>query len=620
MRAGRILGPAIAAALIATAPAAAAPRTVLVSERAVAPDTVRATYRYGPLVAGAGQNLIMLGPVTIEKPPLDIYVTRVRPNLVGPDGRPPAVEKVHMHHAVMLNMSRQDASAPELPERFYGFAEEKTIGTMPPGYGYPAKASDVWAVNYMLHNGTPQNETVFIEYEVDYVPALTPTGQRMKVARPLWIDVHNGSAYPVFDVKRGSGRGGVFTYPDDARDPYRGGRRLNEWRVPRDITLLATAGHVHPGGLWTDLEVERGGRRAHLFRSEARYFDPNGPVSWDMAMTYTPQDWRVGLRQGDVLRVKTGYETQRASWYESMGLNLVFYAEEPGPDPFVTPPATRGEPTHGHLPEAGNHGGQAIPGAPDQTRWPEIATADNRVGIGVFLYLPGDASAQDGFRGVPAVNPGQVLRFGNLDASAQIFHSVTTCRAPCNRSTGVSYPLADGEGDFDSGSLGYGPGGFTGAAQRAEWNTPKDLQPGTYTYFCRIHPFMRGAFRVRGKRPTPKPGTPRRATPRRARLRLLTRRARADRRGRLRLRARCAGGSGACRGTLTLASRRARGRALTLAKVRFAVRRGATRTLRVKLRRRARALLRKRRRVTAQALVRQRGLRPSLQVVTLRRR
>jgi plastocyanin len=28
------------------------------------------------------------------------------------------------------------------------------------------------------------------------------------------------------------------------------------------------------------------------------------------------------------------------------------------------------------------------------------------------------------------------------------------------------------------------------------WKTPKNLKIGTYTYFCRIHPFMRGAFRV----------------------------------------------------------------------------------------------------------------------------
>ena len=48
---------------------------------------------------------------------------------------------------------------------------------------------------------------------------------------------------------------------------------------------------------------------------------------------------------------------------------------------------------------------------------------------------------------------------------------------------------------FDSGELGdAGPP----TAGRVTWETPGDLDDGTYTYFCRIHPFMRGAFRVEG--------------------------------------------------------------------------------------------------------------------------
>ena len=32
------------------------------------------------------------------------------------------------------------------------------------------------------------------------------------------------------------------------------------------------------------------------------------------------------------------------------------------------------------------------------------------------------------------------------------------------------------------------------------YTTPKLPKPGkTYTYFCRIHPFMRGSVRVKGK-------------------------------------------------------------------------------------------------------------------------
>jgi plastocyanin len=94
------------------------------------------------------------------------------------------------------------------------------------------------------------------------------------------------------------------------------------------------------------------------------------------------------------------------------------------------------------------------------------------------------------------VRRGRGLTFVNRDARREIFHTITACRAPCNRTTGIAYPLADGKVDFDSGELGFGPKGFTAAANRDTWTTPKRLRPGTYTYFCRVHPFMRGAFKV----------------------------------------------------------------------------------------------------------------------------
>jgi hypothetical protein len=64
-----------------------------------------------------------------------------------------------------------------------------------------------------------------------------------------------------------------------------------------------------------------------------------------------------------------------------------------------------------------------------------------------------------------------------------------------NRSTGIAYPIADGDVQFESGTLGSAVPPATGALA---WKTPANLGPGTYTYFCRIHPFMRGAFRVKG--------------------------------------------------------------------------------------------------------------------------
>ena len=74
-----------------------------------------------------------------------------------------------------------------------------------------------------------------------------------------------------------------------------------------------------------------------------------------------------------------------------------------------------------------------------------------------------------------------------------MWHSITACKAPCTASTGIAYPLADATVQFDSGELGTGGPPTSGSTT---WSTPADLTPGTYTYFCRIHPFMRGAFRV----------------------------------------------------------------------------------------------------------------------------
>jgi hypothetical protein len=352
----------------------------------------------------------------------------------------------------------------------------------------------------MIHNQTVANETVWITYDVDFVPARTELGRELRPVRPVWMDVRNGEAYPVFDVHRGSGGADRrFTYPDEAVDPYGGGAPANQWTVPEDGALIGAAGHVHPGGLWTDLELVRGERSARIFRSEAKYFDPNGPVSWDMAMTRTPMSWRVGIRAGDRLRLSATYETKRASWYESMGIDLTWVSwGERGPNPFREEVATRGPVTHGHLPEASNYGGEPQ-GLADPRELPDGRTLDDRVGIVGFQYLPGGFGLAAGMSNPPVVARGSSIRFGSPDAAlAGTMHSVTACKPPCNGSTGISYPLANGPVDFDSGNLGYGPTGLTAAANRAEWSTPPDLEPGTYTYFCRIHPFMRGAFRVEG--------------------------------------------------------------------------------------------------------------------------
>jgi hypothetical protein len=461
-------------------------------------DVQRLHFKYGPIPIAPGQNLILVGPVTIEQPRFNGYVIRLKPDLVRSDGSVPPVDVVHLHHGVWLNQSRRDSTAPTdgFGERFFAAGEEKTIFKLPDPYGYPVKPTDVWLLNYMLHNQTPVPEVVWITYDVDVIPANSRHGRRMIPARPIWMDVRNPSAYPVFDVKRGSGSVGRFTYPNQAVRPYGNGDRRNEWVVDRPGTLVAGAGHLHPGGLWDDLKVVRGNSSRLAFRSRAKYWDPAGPVSWDMAMTATDPSWRVGLRKGDRLQLSSAYESRRASWYESMGIFVGYMADVAGPDPFSSPIDTEGRVTHGHLHENDNHGGEPT-GGTDPRTLPDGPSLGGHVAIAGFNFLPGNLGLGGPLGSPPTVDRGKSLEFNSPDAAAQIFHTITSCRAPCTASTGISYPLANGPVEFDSGELGYGPPGLTAASNRGKWFSPKNLAAGTYSYFCRIHPYMRGSFRVK---------------------------------------------------------------------------------------------------------------------------
>ena len=453
------------------------------------PGVQRLHYEFGPIHISPGQNTIELAGNDL-KPPDAGWIVGFKPDLTYADGTVPRVDVIHLHHGVWLSNF-----AP-----LFAAGEEKTIVTAPEGYGWRYDPSDRWVMNHMIHNLTPTPADVFITYDLDFIPAGSAAAAGMRDVRTVWMDVTGLQAYPVFDVHKGAGgRDRRFTYPDEARG-LRGYTR-NRWTVTEDGVLVGTAGHLHPGGLWTDLRLTRDGRTVRLFRSRAKYFEPAGAVSWDVAMTATPPDWRVGVRKGDVLSVAATYDTRRASWYESMGIMPVaFHAGGTGPDPFAVDVDVPGAVTHGHLRENRDHGG-AFGGLPDARRLLAAPPPAGRtVPVRGFIYGQGDLGLT-GRRGrPPTVRTGQRLRFVNRDAGRNVFHTVTSCRAPCNGATGIAYPLADGPVRFDSGNLGYGPPGFTAAAQRVTWRTPRSLRPGTYTYFCRVHPFMRGAFRVARRR------------------------------------------------------------------------------------------------------------------------
>ena len=159
--------------------------------------------------------------------------------------------------------------------------------------------------------------------------------------------------------------------------------------------------------------------------------------------------------------------------------------------------------------EASNHGGSegpALPTAPGRV-------VDQLVSAG-FTYGEADL-ALAGSMGVPQLKLGKPARFWNVDSPLDIWHTWTRCKEPCTGGTGISYPIANGGTgmddtmDFDSTEIGYGlffspASGQIGGPNKDTRETLEDglfwdftpTQTGTYSLFCRIHPFMRGVFQV----------------------------------------------------------------------------------------------------------------------------
>src|SRR4051794_18320446 len=237
----------------------------------------RLRFSYGPIVVKPGQNDVLVGPVTIEKPDRDGYITRFKPNLVRADGTVPPVEQVHLHHGTWLSEPSY-GSGP-----FFAAGEEKTIAPFPKGYGMPIKASDTWLLLYMVHSAVSQPMETYIIYDIDFVPKDKGDALGIKPAYPVWLDVRP-SGYPVFNVQRKyGGSDGLCTWPkeecagfDPFGKPFIGqgkpgngiGEDLKLPKVGEPLgaidkftggTLIGIGGHVHPGGIQNDIDVMRPG-------------------------------------------------------------------------------------------------------------------------------------------------------------------------------------------------------------------------------------------------------------------------------------------------------------------------------------------------------------------------
>jgi plastocyanin len=469
----------------------------------------------------------------------------------------PPIEQLHLHHATWLSMHSNYGSGPwfasgeektisDIPNG-YGMPIDPTDDweLLYMIHNQTAQAYESWI-------------TYDIDY-VAKAPAETTWGIKPAYPIWLDVGASDSSksGYPVFNVQRGHGdvANKTCTWPAQncsEVDPW-GGKTSNNGApdVNRDGTyfsfpkagaamgkiasfqggtIIGLGGHLHPGGLTDNVDLVRGDQSQRIFTSEANYWDRTDPTkvggpkdSWDMSMTVTglPR-WGVHVQPGDRIRINAMYDTSVQSTYEDMGIVVAYVAPDSAPGVHTAPgldpldPAVKfdgvstdasaclainvlcdkGLVTHGHMKEASHFG------APDNSPLTAMpGQVADRVSIANFLYTPGDLTTID-LTGIPTVKLGQKLEFDNEDTAIDVYHTVTSCEYPCKGATGIAFPLANSSTvDYDSAELGVGPPLFGPASNNVTWDLNIDPNKGfqsgqTYTYFCRIHPSMRGAFQV----------------------------------------------------------------------------------------------------------------------------
>ena len=521
---------------------------------------VERSSRFVPKPAGTKETLkFWFGPYTVppghdanrvdvDLPVQNGFIVSIEPGMKRvADLSEPSHQEAHIHHAHWFALdpgNQEDNYTYGNTEWIFGngdeetkadFSERSAADPKGPQYGEFIGAEGPQAMIYMLHNKTNQPLPVYIALDVTFVHG-TAAELKTKTGRD-WHDVSGVLFGRTFDVPREKKKGdGRFSTTDDMKTAD-GKPRPIEWVSTLEGTMIGTGSHVHPGGL--RVHVENMGSKENpcpndragpgggtqLLRSDALWRD-GVTYSEDFQMEVSHPAWRAPIHKGDRLRITGIYENAAHAWWTAMTHEGTYIDEQQKPrgrcKPYFVGPAARllkpsvkrvrrggkvrrvrqkpARRAYDGVPNRPWHGpkdkicGEAFGGPPCERPYQERGEGleTSLVHIANFLYLPGDR-ALSGQQGAPArVKKGATLTFVNEDQQAGIRHSVTTCKWPCAGPYVGNYPWADGA--YESGTLGYDP--IDGGTPNPVASTPPDLPVGKYSYFCRVHPWMRGAFEV----------------------------------------------------------------------------------------------------------------------------
>jgi len=436
-------------------------------------------------------------------PPEDGYITHMETDIVDEgSGAQVPISRLMLHHIVFVDVNKQDNTCRGqgytgfdgrkefgntfAPQRFYAAGEERAKMSMPAGYGYPTDQSHKWAVVAMVMNHRSNVDHALIHYEVTINDG---GGDPMTPVKPYWLDVRDCHADPIYNVlsvapkakkaktkKEKKGRKAAAA-KKHKKGKKKGKKRkkvaarptTNETRdytFPESGRLIAGAGHVHGGAIGETLTEPNCGNREvarsdptwgpsdHPFYNVRPILHEPGPINMSAFGSTTG----LPIRAGETIRLNSIYDDTQPH-VRVMGIMVVYLAPDdsvsqdcgaiPNWTVLKTDQPGRSGPIPFTIPLTGlDAGGQA-------TTIDAPPGAIQKAGTNTVIAVG------DRFFGAPnlRVRQGTWLTW---QFNGQELHNVTLANGPL----GIGTDNLDGGRTF----------------------TEKLNRPGTYRFFCALHP------------------------------------------------------------------------------------------------------------------------------------
>ena len=303
------------AVLWAAGPASAAPKTE--------------TFRYPVEVKGYQVRQEM---TPAEHPKVDGFITAMSVDIVDANGKPVPIQRLMLHHIVFATIGETNPQCPQftgfdynqklpgLARPFYGAGEERNVLRLPPGYGLPTKASDVWLNTWMLMNHRKTTDRAFIEWKVTY-----DTDPAIKPVHPYWLDVVNCNADPIYNIPGGGKAGSTY-------------KKSYQFNMPESGHIVAAGGHVHGGAQNLAISQPACGDR-QIMRFDPAWGMPDHPFYHVRPILHEPGPIAVSgylssqgypLAQGQPVRLTATYDNTLAHT-RVMGISLIYVAPSSQP-------------------------------------------------------------------------------------------------------------------------------------------------------------------------------------------------------------------------------------------------------------------------------------------------